>query len=94
MNGGTPREVLEDVFGASWAPNGEDLAVVRRSANGQQQLEYPVGKTLAEAYYLGGVKVSPGGDLVAVAESDHRLAYSISVFDSKGGKRTPLSGPT
>ncbi len=49
LNGGTPREVLEDVFYASWAPNGEDLAVVHRSATGRQQLEYPVGKTLAEA---------------------------------------------
>ena len=73
LNGGTPREVLEDVFSASWAPNGEDLAVVHRSATGQQQLEYPVGKTLAEAPFLWEVKVSPGGDLVAVAESDSRL---------------------
>ncbi len=92
LNGGTPREVLEDVFFASWAPNGEDLAVVRRSATGQQQLEYPIGKTLAKAHDLSLVKVSPRGDLVTVSESDSSLEYSISVFDSKGGRRTPVSG--
>ena len=93
MNGGTPREVLEDVFYASWAPNGEDLAVVHGSASGRHQLEYPVGKTLAEASYLSFVKVSPGGDLVAVAEWEHTTRmFSIRVIDSKGGKRTLVSG--
>ena len=93
LNGGTPREVLEDVFHASWAPNGEDLAVVRRSASGQRQLEYPVGKALAEAPLLLWVSVSPGGDLVAVADSSPPPArYNIRVFDSRGGIRTPVSG--
>ena len=52
LNGGTPREVLEDVFCASWAPNGEDLAVVHRSASGRHQLEYPVGKRSPKRQYL------------------------------------------
>ena len=56
------------------------------------QLEYPVGKTLAEAQSFWYAKVSPGGDLVAVAESDSQGLYSICVFDSKGGRRTPVSG--
>ena len=91
LNGGTPREVLEDVSDASWAPNGEDLAVVKSSASGRDQLEYPIGKALAQALDFSWVKVSPGGDLVASVEFDAPERRSISVFDSRGGKRTPVS---
>jgi len=91
LNGGTPREVLEDVTTASWAPNGEDLAVIRRSG-GQRHLEYPIGKTLAKARLIFDGRVSPGGDRIAVAEQDAQAKWSILVFDSKGGKRTLVSG--
>src|SRR5262249_19050740 len=30
LAGGTPREIAEDVRGADWAPDGHDLAVVRK----------------------------------------------------------------
>ena len=41
--GGAPREVLEHVQWADSAPDGSGLAVVR-DYNGQNRLEYPVGK--------------------------------------------------
>ena len=46
LSGGAPREVLEHVRDATWAPNG-DLVIVRM-ANGRDRLEYPVGKMLYE----------------------------------------------
>ena len=41
--GGTPKEILEDVLWAEWAPDGQSLAVVRQQG-GKVRLEYPVGK--------------------------------------------------
>ncbi|HUD73001.1 MAG TPA: hypothetical protein VMQ62_13665, partial [Dongiaceae bacterium] len=47
LAGGTPREVMQDVEDADWAPDGEGLAVVRSTA-AQYRLEYPPGKMLYE----------------------------------------------
>src|SRR5947209_2032781 len=41
--GGTPKEILEDVFEADWSPNGKNLAIVH-VVEGQYQLEYPIGR--------------------------------------------------
>ena len=39
------------------------------------------------------VNVSPGGDLVAVVENSPEPArFNLQVFDTKGGKRTPVRG--
>src|SRR5262249_52502987 len=46
LGGGTPRELLEDVYVADWSPNGEDLAVVRRLPDGRNRLEYPLGSAI------------------------------------------------
>src|SRR5262249_15537358 len=43
LAGGSPRELLQDVWRADWAPNGEDLAVGRQLADGRYRLEYPIG---------------------------------------------------
>jgi hypothetical protein len=90
--GGTPRELLEDVFRADWAPNGEDLAVLRLRPDGKYELQYPIGTVLAEAE-VGDVgsalRVSPTGDLLALAEGG-----TISTFDRKGKRRIVLSGWT
>src|SRR5262249_23504754 len=42
VDGGTPRDILEDVQDADWSPDGTKLAVVRL-VNGRDQLEYPLG---------------------------------------------------
>jgi serine/threonine protein kinase len=47
LSGGAPRELLEDVLFADWAPNGKDLAVVHRAGDGHR-VEFPIGKTISD----------------------------------------------
>jgi hypothetical protein len=64
LSGGAPREVLEDVQWADWAPSGE-MAIVRRGEKGDQ-LEFPAGNVL---FRTGGMithpRFSPAGDRIA-----------------------------
>jgi Tol biopolymer transport system component len=89
--GGTPREVLEDVQGADWSPDGKELAVIRRVGN-RRRLEFPIGKKLYEGENIHSPRVSPGGDLVAFIEEEGNLtgatARHLCVVDSAGRKRT------
>ncbi len=85
LAGGTPRAILEDVVAADWSPDGQDLAVLRR-VDGQNQLEYPIGKVLDRT--VGGfVRVSPRGDRVAVGSLD-----KIAVYD-RAGTKTDIQTP-
>ena len=91
--GGTPREVLEDVQQADWAPNGQVLAVVRY-VDGRNRLEFPIGKVLYEtAGWISHMRISPKGDMIAFL--DHQLQWDdrgwVSVVDLSGNKRT-ISG--
>ncbi|HVE65970.1 MAG TPA: serine/threonine-protein kinase, partial [Thermoanaerobaculia bacterium] len=45
LEGGAPREILENVSEADWAPDGKELAIVR-DAGPMRRLEYPIGKVL------------------------------------------------
>jgi hypothetical protein len=90
LGGGTPREVLEDVSQADWAPTGEDLAVVRRSPSGKPQLEYPIGTVLYEGVGISHPRVSPKGDLVAFVDRDAKGVGTISTIDRRG-KRTAIA---
>ena len=45
LTGGTPRQLLEKVFGADWSPDGKELAVTRE-VEGKPQLEFPIGRVL------------------------------------------------
>jgi Tol biopolymer transport system component len=87
--GAAPREVLEDVGWADWAPDGGSLAVVRW-AGSRQRLEFPVGKVLYETSgWISHPRVSPDG--LRVAFLDHPLygddRGSVAVVD-RAGKRT------
>jgi serine/threonine protein kinase/Tol biopolymer transport system component len=91
--GGAPREVLEQVQWADWAPDGSNLAIVR-DYNGQNRLEYPVGKVLYETGgWIGHPRFSPQGDKIAFL--DHPIQGddrgSVAVVDMQGKKKT-LSG--
>ncbi len=89
LAGGAPREVLEGVGEADWAPDGRTQAVVR-DVGGRRRLEFPIDKVLYEtAGYVSHVRVSATGDSVAFL--DHPLrgdnAGSVALVDLAGRKR-------
>jgi len=91
--GGAPREVLEQVQWADWAPDGSNLVVVR-DYGGRNRLEFPIGKVLYETGgWISHPRVSPSGDRIAFL--DHPVqgddSGSLALVDLNG-KKTTLSG--
>jgi eukaryotic-like serine/threonine-protein kinase len=85
ISGGAPREILEDVSLADWAPDGSQLAVIRQ-AGGRHRLEFPIGRVLYEtSERIASMRVAPKGDLIALGEQN-----SVSVVDL-AGRRSILS---
>jgi dipeptidyl aminopeptidase/acylaminoacyl peptidase len=63
--GGTPREIATDVEYADWAPDGENLAVVRADQT-HSWLEFPLGQVRFESTgWISHPRVSPSGELLA-----------------------------
>jgi tRNA A-37 threonylcarbamoyl transferase component Bud32/Tol biopolymer transport system component len=96
IEGGAPREILNDIQWADWAPNGIDLAIVR-DADGKNRLEFPIGKVLYETVgWISHPRISPQGDRIAFAE--HPIpgddAGFLSVIDLAGNKKALNSGFT
>jgi len=94
LGGGAPREILEHVREADWAPDGERLAIIRE-VNGRDRLEFPVGKVLYESSgYVSDLRISPTGDRIAFLE--HPLRYDdrggVAVVDLAGAKTTLSDG--
>ena len=92
LSGGTPRQLSDDVYGADWGPNGDDL-LAARMVDGRMRLEYPVGKTLIQSEgWFGDPRVSPDGGMVAYI--DHPIRWDslgiVTVID-RDGKKKPLS---
>src|SRR5438094_3220089 len=93
LAGGAPREMLEQVQWADWAPDGSTLAVVR-DFGGRNRLEYPVGKSLYETGgWIGHPRVSPKGNLIAFLDHPNQGddSGSLAIVDLKRNKRI-LSG--
>ncbi len=70
LEGGAARAVVDDVVLADWGPDVNDLAVVRHSG-GSWRLEFPIAKTLyvaGEDRNILGMRVSPRGNLIVIAE--------------------------
>jgi len=90
--GGTPKEFLDDVLWADWAPDGQSIAVVRQQG-GKIRLEFPVGRVLYEtAGWISHPRVSPGGDEVAFL--DHPLQgddSGVVALVDRSGKRRALT---
>ena len=87
--GGAPREMLEDVQWADWAPDGKNLAVVREVED-KNRLEYPIGKVLyATVGWLSHPRVSRDGEEVAVVEHPVRGDDGgiVALFDRAGRKK-------
>jgi len=93
LAGGPPRQILEDIGQADWAPDGSTFAVVRR-VKGFARLEFPVGNLLLETVVgrISHLRVSPRLDRVAFLEhpipDDDR--GSVVTVD-RHGTRTVLS---
>jgi serine/threonine protein kinase len=65
LGGTAPRELLENVLDADWAPNGTDLAIIDHDQK-NWRLQYPIGKTLLEGpNWISDLRVSPDGERVA-----------------------------
>jgi serine/threonine protein kinase len=107
LAGGSPREVLEDIQWADWAPDGKTLAIVHDLA-GANRLEFPVGTVLHQsAGWIANVRVSPDGQHVAfldhparagdqgtamIAGLDGRIAARADKWDSIQGLAWPPGG--
>lgn len=94
LAGGSPREVLEDVQGADWAPDASGFALVRL-AGSKWRLEYPQNKLLYETDSLiADPRVSPRGSFVAFLEFAPGDPYNgaLVIMDRDGRKRA-VSGP-
>jgi len=92
--GGAPREVLDDVQWADWAPDGSNLAVVR-DVSGRTRLEYPIGKILYDTGgWISHPRFSPKGNLIAFI--DHPFPGdsigAAAIVDLNGKKKTLSSG--
>ena len=81
ISGGAPRELLENVTLADWAPDGTQLAVVKQVGS-RWRLEFPIGHRLYEtAERIASMRVSPQGNLIALGEQN-----AVSVVDLNGGR--------
>ena len=94
LAGGAPREVVDQVQWADWAPDGNNVAIVR-DVGGRNRLEFPPGKVLYETGgWIGHMRVSPKGTYIAFL--DHPIqgddSGSVAVVDLQGQKKTLSSG--
>ena len=91
LNGGAPRELLENVLFADWAPDAKQLAVVVTRGS-SQRVEFPIGHVLFQSSatgWPGETRVSPRGDQIAFV--DHPYFGddgSVAVLDLNGRKKT------
>jgi len=86
LAGGSPRELLRDVYDADIASDGSAFAVVRYSG-AMQQLEYPVGKVLFRtAGWISSPRIAADGKRIAFAE--HPFARDdqgfVAIVDATG----------
>jgi hypothetical protein len=90
LAGGAAHELLENVEGADFGPDGRSFAVIRE-VEGKDRLEYPLGKVLCETVgWMSHIRVSPGGDQVAFFDHYDRWDNrgTVAVVDRQGRKRT------
>lgn len=93
--GGSPREILDHVSGADWAPDGKTLAVAQLAGEKARIMQFPGEKLLYEAPgWVTGIRVSPKADRIAFLEHPMRgdVSGSVCVLDLTGKKHVWSSG--
>jgi Tol biopolymer transport system component len=69
LTGGVPREIMERVESADWAPDGS--LAISYHAQGKARLEFPIGTLRYEsATWISHIRISPKGDTVAFIDHD------------------------
>jgi hypothetical protein len=92
LGGGAPREMLNNVLAADWAPNG--TLAVAHFEGGRMRLEYPIGKVLYETSgWVSDLRFSPTGDQIAFLDHPYWPDDRgwVAVVDLAGNKKR-LSG--
>jgi WD40 repeat protein len=94
ITGGVPRELVKDVHGADWSPDGQSLVVVS-FAGGRYRLEYPIGKVLYEpSGWITYARVAPKDERIAFLDHPRLgdIGGSVAILDPAGKKVTLSSG--
>jgi len=99
LEGGAPREVLDNVADADWTPNGKELVVVRNDPEGWR-IECPAGTAIYRGdAWISHPRVSPKGGRIAFLGHPHTgddRGY-VGLIDMNGHNRkqlTPVYGGT
>src|SRR5262249_30873816 len=87
---GAPREILRDIGGADWSPDGQQLAITRFLPTERRwRLEYPVGTVIQETdTWIESPRLSRDGSKILLLEhpiSGHNRG-KVVVFTLKGEK--------
>jgi eukaryotic-like serine/threonine-protein kinase len=96
ITGGVPRELVKDVHGADWSPDGQSLVVVS-FAGGRYRLEHPIGKVLYEpSGWITYARMAPKGEPIAFLDHPRLgdIGGSVAILDPAGKKVTLSSGWT
>jgi eukaryotic-like serine/threonine-protein kinase len=94
LAGGAPREVLDDVWGADWTPDGQSLAVIRTGPPfSHRHVEFPAGNIIYEPdSWCSHLRFSPNGEWLAFA--DHVINGDdgrVVITDTHGNRKTTSS---
>jgi Tol biopolymer transport system component len=90
LGGGAPREILRDIGGADWSPDGQQLVITRFLPTERRwRLEYPVGTVIHETdTWIESPRLSRDGSKIMVLEhpisGDNR--GRVVVFTLEGEK--------
>ena len=92
LSGGAPREVLDNVQDATFARDGENMAVVTYAPKtAHWRLEYPIGKVLFDTInWISQPQISPDGKSVAFADHESPGGDdrgSVAVIDLQGKEK-------
>jgi len=94
LEGGAPRDLLDDVSAADWDAVGNELAVVRR-VDGKKRLEFPIGHVLYEGDVFN-VRVLPANRVVTLEARQHpnvgSWSFDLSLLDREGRKKVISPG--